>query len=284
MRRTPKVGEQWAYRDRPRTTGEPFRPVEVLQLGPPRSRKIRVRWLDGEYPGLDEWVSALRLVAPWEAADIVLRDEANQLSLERAQPKPLDDIQVLAVQQVWFGIEEGPITFNAEKGRPIEAVVDDPARVEGFPIEKDRLLSSDGAYVDTGGALHVGQDMAVELAVVYARRFADRVLQRATEDLERVRHSVVTGWYHPGAAGWDPWPIDSTKAREWLEESEAVFEILRGWCGGDQAEAFDERQALRLEVARLRGLIADTCTWLRGAGHPQKAARLERAAKSGGSH
>jgi len=52
------VGKVWGYRDKPYTKGEPFSPVEVLQLGPTRSRKVHVRFLDGEYRGLDMWVSS----------------------------------------------------------------------------------------------------------------------------------------------------------------------------------------------------------------------------------
>jgi hypothetical protein len=49
-----EVGEIWAYRDKPRTPGTPVQPVEVLQLGPPRSPKgVRIRWIEGEYAGLD---------------------------------------------------------------------------------------------------------------------------------------------------------------------------------------------------------------------------------------
>lgn len=40
------VGHRFAYR-------EPVRSVEVTKEGPPRSNKARIRWLDGEYEGLD---------------------------------------------------------------------------------------------------------------------------------------------------------------------------------------------------------------------------------------
>jgi hypothetical protein len=41
------TGQRFAY-------GEPERPVEVIKEGPSRSNKVRVRWLDGEYEGLEE--------------------------------------------------------------------------------------------------------------------------------------------------------------------------------------------------------------------------------------
>ncbi len=63
------VGRRFAYRERARSPGEPVRPVEVVKEGPPRSNKVRVRRLDGEYEGLEEWIPKVRLVTPWEEAE-----------------------------------------------------------------------------------------------------------------------------------------------------------------------------------------------------------------------
>lgn len=59
-----KVGTTFAYRERVRAYGEPVRPVEVSREGLPRSNKVRVYWLDGEYEGLEEWVPKVRLLVP----------------------------------------------------------------------------------------------------------------------------------------------------------------------------------------------------------------------------
>lgn len=56
----------------------PAIPVEILQLGPETSKhKLRVRYLGGEYQGLDEWVPKIRLVTPWENHDAWWSDEQN---------------------------------------------------------------------------------------------------------------------------------------------------------------------------------------------------------------
>lgn len=52
-----------------------MRPVEVVKEGPPRSNKVRVRRLDDEYEGLEEWVPKVRLVAPWDEVEALLEDE-----------------------------------------------------------------------------------------------------------------------------------------------------------------------------------------------------------------
>lgn len=65
-----KTGEAWAYREKPRDVSWPILKVEVLQLGPARVQKVRVRFLDGEYSGLDMWVSIARVIEPAVATNI----------------------------------------------------------------------------------------------------------------------------------------------------------------------------------------------------------------------
>src|SRR5687768_8374564 len=55
------VGQLFAYRERAHTPGDPLRPVEVTKDGPTRSQKVRIRWLDGEYQSLEEWVPRVRV-------------------------------------------------------------------------------------------------------------------------------------------------------------------------------------------------------------------------------
>jgi len=70
-----KVGEVWASRERAYTEGWPVVPVELLQFGPGRASKVRVRYVQGEYQGLDVWVPTVRLRVLWEEVDAWLDDE-----------------------------------------------------------------------------------------------------------------------------------------------------------------------------------------------------------------
>ncbi|MCL5960061.1 MAG: hypothetical protein M1358_12255 [Chloroflexi bacterium] len=74
------IGKRFGYREHAHTLGDPLRPAEVTKMGPPRSRKVRVRWLDGEYEGLEEWVPKVRLVIQWEEADKLLADEQHVIT------------------------------------------------------------------------------------------------------------------------------------------------------------------------------------------------------------
>jgi sulfopropanediol 3-dehydrogenase len=74
-----RVGRRFAYREHAHTPGDPVRPVEIVKEGPPRSQKLKVRMLDGEYAGLEQWIPQVRLIAPWVDAGAVLEDERRML-------------------------------------------------------------------------------------------------------------------------------------------------------------------------------------------------------------
>ncbi len=65
MSRMALVGQRMAYRERVHGLGEGLREVEVVELGPSRSNRVRVRWLDGAFAGSEEWVPVVRLLVPW---------------------------------------------------------------------------------------------------------------------------------------------------------------------------------------------------------------------------
>jgi hypothetical protein len=85
------VGNLFAYRKHVRAYGESVRPVEVTKEGPSRSNKVRIRWLDGEYEGLEEWVPKMRLLAPWDEAEALLEDERRMLAAVEASEEDASD-------------------------------------------------------------------------------------------------------------------------------------------------------------------------------------------------
>lgn len=274
----PEIGERWGYREKPRTAGGALREVEVLQLGPSRSTKVRVRWQDGEYSGMDEWISGVRLVVPWHDAAAFVRDEELAIALVAAQPGPLDAVTVREVLQVWFATK-APLTFEVEQGEPILARVWPLEERAGlsFEFHESEAIATPAAYVDRDGDVHIGQNAALELVRRLCAEQADLVLEYQTKELDRLRAVVTTGWYTPSAtSGGEPWRMEAAKARQLLEDAEMVWELLCDWCGQGGHDAFDEREALRAEVLRLQGLVEDAARFLKSTDHPVKAAALRR--------
>lgn len=272
----PEVGERWAYREKARTMGGPVRQVEVLQHGPPRSRKVRIRWLDGEYEGLDEWVPEVRLVVAWQHLDAFLQDEELLTALRILQPEPPEKAVIDAVETVWLATADEDLDFFASADRPIELTVSAITDREDLVLLKEDLLASAGAFLDSGGELHAGQDAALHVARQLCSQSSEKVLAYTDREVQRARQAALTGWYESDFHEEGGFRVDTKRARDLLHEREAAASIIRHWCGEVATADYDEVVALRAEVDRLGTLIERTATWLKQAGHPQKAALLIR--------
>jgi hypothetical protein len=105
---------------------------------------------------------------------------------------------------------------------------------------------------------------------------AREVLRHLREEEEELRQELVSGNCDVSRS----WSTDNEAYREWaearLEELGPVFTIVRNWCGQEAAEEFREVIALRQEVDCLQGIIKDLASWLKNAGHPQKAALVRK--------
>ncbi len=102
-----QIGDRWAYREKPNRHGHPVWQAEIIQFGPPKTNKVRVRFLDGEYPGLDMWVPRVRLCVPWIEAGAWLRDEERTIAAWEASPFDEDSVEWWAATEI-FGAYPGP--------------------------------------------------------------------------------------------------------------------------------------------------------------------------------
>lgn len=137
------VGRHFAYRERARSPGEPVRPVEVVKEGPSRSNKAKVRWLNGEYEGLEEWIPKVRLVAPWEEAEALLEDERRMFEALDATEEVYGTVPYKAVRTVFFALlpgEGGDDVFFGHKAIESELLnIEDLDAVErrlGLPAQE----------------------------------------------------------------------------------------------------------------------------------------------------
>lgn len=77
-------GQQFAYRESAHGWDKPLQPVEIVRNEPPKSRQVRIRWLSGDWEGLEAWVPGARLVSLWDEADAFLQDERRFLAVVEA--------------------------------------------------------------------------------------------------------------------------------------------------------------------------------------------------------
>lgn len=277
------VGQRFAYRERVRAYGEPVRPVEVTKEGPPRLQKARVRWLDGEYEGLEEWVPKIRLLAPWEEAEALLADERRMLAaVEASEEEASDEATWEAVGEV-FGTMSRISDPSEEVILGYKAIEEDLLGIQNLKaaarrlgLDKEELLAEPLAYVERSGWYKAPFRTALKVAKHCCRRFPREVLGRIEKDEDELRQELVSGNLDVRDSFW----VDGSRHREYAEkrlrELEPIHALIRGWCGQEATAEFDQVRALREEVDRLRNLVQETAWWLRNNGHPVKAGLLRK--------
>lgn len=92
------------------------RPVEVVRIGPHRSQRVRIRWLDGEYEGLEEWVLWRNLLTHWDGVEAVLEEERKVLAAVEASEEAYDELAEQAMIEYVFGALPEPLGAEVELG------------------------------------------------------------------------------------------------------------------------------------------------------------------------
>lgn len=250
-----------------------MRPVEVVRKGPPRSNKVRIRWLDGEYEGLEEWVPQLRLVAPWEEAEALLEDERRSEAAMEASEDMYRTVSWQAVEMVFWAVsveDDIGIGYRAVE-RELLVIRDLEETAPRLGLRAEDLLAEPHSYVDRFGDYKAPWRVALRVSKHCCERFSQDVLRYVQREEDELREQITTGRYVSRFSDRE-FGIDRGYAEERPREQEPLFALIREWCGEQAVREFDRVLELRDEVDRLRGLIEDTARWLRDSGHPVKAA------------
>jgi len=116
--------------------------------------------------------------------------------------------------------------------------------------------------------------VALALGRRVAEVYTEQVLRSIAKDEAELQDKAVHGTIHDFRDGASL-RVASERYAERLQSIEApAFALARQWCGVDAVARFDEVQALREEVVRLRELLRGAISTLEEAGRPGIARRL----------
>jgi hypothetical protein len=272
-----KVGEMWAYRERAHTLDCAVVKAEILQFGPKRSGKVRIRLQGGELSGLDIWVPAVRLRVPWDETEAWLRDEKALAAARQVSEGRIGSVVFEAAQVVFFAYPgPGEIMLDWPLRAGTFCIADPQAVAADLGLDLDSLLAEPLAFIDRTGEYYVTAVVGERLAHLVAQKYADEILARVANEEERLRQAAVQGRFFEDGS-WSG-HVPPERCAEYLREREPVFAQVREWCGQPAVERFDELGALRAEVLRLRELVTTTAERLEAAGHSHLAKRLRSEA------
>jgi hypothetical protein len=252
------------------------RSVELVKEGPPRSQKVKVRWLDGDYEDLEEWVPRVRLVVPWDEKEALLEDERRMFVALEASGDVYGTATYRAVETVYFAIPQeagAEVWFGLKAAERTLLSIDDlDAVATRLGLDAEALLDEQCSYVDRFGEYKASFGVAVKVAKHCCERFSREVLRYLRAEEEEVRRELISGNFEVSSSWWTDNEVFRERAEAGLKELRPIFAIVRGWCGQEAAEEFHEVIALRQEVDGLQGVVKNLAKWLKDAGHPQKAA------------
>lgn len=226
--------------------------AKVKFLGSARKGQARIRWEEGEFTGLDEWVPTRELVCAWRDRKAVFRDREHQARLDEDSESLFDRVVEEAISHV--------LTATGEEGGYLR-------RWNLHPAKAERLWARAGldgdprreplAFVDRLGELHLGYASALKFAKAFAGEEPQPCLDlvKGYEDEARAEGYLPGGAYH----------------LEYLRRDLPAIALVRQWAGSSEV------QLLRKEITRLQDLIGRAQRWLDDAGDERHARQLERA-------
>jgi hypothetical protein len=268
-----EVGRRYGYREHYRTRGAPILPVLLVKHGPQKSKQVRIRRLDGEYEGLEEWVSEISLIVPWAEVGSLQIDERRTLAAVEASGSVCGTFEYKAVDQVFMALESRLWTYVGARAQERELLT--TSRLDilagALGISTEELLAEPGAFVDRSGKYKAPFGTALRLAKLCSRRFAADIIASIQSDEDALRRAGVTGHYNFPSGDY---AMSVERAEFELGELAPVFGLIRSWCGEDSLDDYSQVQALRAEVSRLRELVQSTAQWLRDHGQAAKATGL----------
>jgi hypothetical protein len=219
-----------------------------------RRGHIKIRYEEGDHPGLEEYVNVRQLVVPWSEVRALLRDEER---LERISEAVVgrDSARQEAISTVLAASGEPSAYCGEWLSMPEDELqrIIDRAGLDESPAELHPL-----AFKDRMGEVHVPVEGAERLARAFAAAEAQNVVMYIDDHEEELRRR--------GNVPGDRYLHDV------LRQYQPGWALARQWAGFDRAV-----EELQKEVARLRGLVSRAAYELKDAGAEDKSRRLLRA-------
>ena len=256
-------GAEWAYRPT-RSLGSPAARVALVAI-PARKGpiKVKVRHVDGDLEGMEEFVHSTHLICRWKDWAKVERDERKEASfLDYMESQPeVDRVVIQAASAVLLSSGEDLLLDDFRNyTRVYDSQVAGLERVAARAGVADQPWRQWPCFRNRNGDIYTPVSILVDLALAFAKAEPETVnLYLDVEEKGQLEAGYAYGERY---------------RHEWLIKSKPAWALARSWTFRDGA-----RDHLREEVRRLQHLLHEAVAALRTAGDERTAARLGRALK-----
>jgi hypothetical protein len=247
----------------------------VLRIGKERPLRAKVRFLDDEFEGREDWVPVARLKALWaELGSWQAREERWEAVRHAAAPASSSP-GYWAADYVLSSVADIGVEIGCGRNATVLLISDPKALADLVGLTTNELAEDPLAFVDDDGSLvapwATAERVARRLAPLRAKQLLAGIERREAEARGRALH----GHYYELAGGKACYRTPEDCA-ELNERWQPGHDLVREWCGAEAVNRHDEIQALRDEVLRLSEILDRAIRELAWAGKASIAAKIGR--------
>ena len=224
----------------------------------PRGGKWKVRHVDGDTAGLEEWVPSRLILCVWAELPALLGDERRSAAIaedDYGDRTTCEAIDLVLRDASGEESERGLVNSGCEwiMSRDAAHRLWARAQRQGVPEKSHHL-----AFVDREGNVH----LPFRIAYQFARDFAGAEPHTVLRYIEAHEAEYVARGWEPGERWW----------HDYLRKDMPVYALARSWAGHA-----NEIGLLQEEIERLRRLLTEATGDLERAGAKREANRLRAA-------
>ncbi len=260
-----EVGQYWAYR---RSGTGPFEEVRVQKVGTKSPPRVRVRFMDEEREGDEDWVPRGRLKGLWRDIE-ELRAEDRAWAALRAAGRP--ETPESDAQFYIFGwlIPETVMDMHGNGSDGLAEIRDLPALLEATGLDRSVVLAPPA--IERKGVIYTPWPTTVLIFRAIATSHGAEVVKRAEQELEASHEQSLEflseRGFSPGDYNWDE---AEPHLERWDDRDKSgPWGVLKNWAGVDGAAAYDDAEAMRAAYVESRRLLREAVRRMSLAGRSQ---------------
>jgi hypothetical protein len=247
----------------------------VLRVGKERPLRVKVRFLDDEFEGREDWVPVARLEALWENLGSWQARQERWEAVRHAAAPEYSSPEYWATDYVLSSVADLGVEIGCGRNATVLSISDPKALADLVGLTTEELAEDPLAFDDDDGSLVASWATAERVARYVAPLRARKLLAGIERREAEARWRTLHGYYYELGGGKACYRTPEDCA-ELDEHWQPGHDLVREWCGEEAVNRHDEVQGLRDEMLRLSEILERAIRELAWAGRASIAAKITR--------